>query len=181
MISFRNLVLGAGLAALSTVPALASTHTASVTINGSVSQSCQAFTPSTAQSITFGAYDSFANATTDLDDNTGVAFTTQCTKGATVNFSVDGGLNYAGTPVTGTRALKDANNNYLAYNLYRESTHSNLWAFNTSTGAGTNVSAGTIASSADNQTINLYGRVPHGQDPAVSSTYGDTVTVTVSF
>jgi spore coat protein U-like protein len=180
MISLRNFVLGAGLAALSTVPALASTHTASVTINGSVSQSCQAFTPSTAQSITFGAYDSFANATADLDDTTGVTLTTHCTKGATVNFSVDGGANYASTPVTGTRALKDANNNYLAYNLYRESSHTNVWGFD-STGAGTNVSAGTIASSADNQSISLYGRVPHGQDPAVSSTYGDTVTVTVSF
>lgn len=157
----------------------ANQNTATLTVNGSVTQSCTAFTPAT-NTLTFPAYDSFNNASTP-DDAGPVSYTTQCTKGATgVTFQVDGGANYG--HISGTRALKSATaNDYLNYSLFSDSARTAAWGFNASNGAGTPGSALTITSSTANQTLTIYGRIPAGQDPTTASDYTDTVTVAVNF
>jgi spore coat protein U-like protein len=157
----------------------ANQNTATLTVNGSVTQSCTAFTPAS-NTLTFPAYDSFNNAST-ADDAGPVSFTTKCTKGASgVSFQVDGGLNYAHT--SGTRAMKSGSaNDYLNYSLYSDSGRTTAWAFNASTGAGTPAPALTIQSSNDTQTLTIYGSIPAGQDPTTAIDYSDTVTVAVNF
>lgn len=174
-------VVATAAVAFVVAPALAGSNTATVTINGSVSQSCTAFSP-TSGTMTFPAYDSFANASTPLAANNSLAFTTQCTKGAqNVNFTVNGGLNYTNA-ISGDRAMKsNSTTSYLSYQLYSDSGFTTPWAFNGTTGAGTAVPLGTITSSSTNQVLNLYGREPAGQDPSVATDYTDTVTVAVNY
>ena len=160
-------------------PALAGQNTATLHVAGSVTQSCTAFTPAS-NTLTFSAYDSFANASTPVNAGP-VSYTTQCTKNASgVTFQVDGGANYAHT--SGTRAMKSTTaSDWLNYALYSDAAHSSPWAFNSGTGAGTPGSALSISSSTATQTLTIYGQIPAGQDPSPATDYADTVTVAVNF
>lgn len=182
----RLSILAAALAlgaAMTAGPAAAGQNTATVTVNGSVSQSCTAFTPAS-DTLTFPAYDSFANASSALNASNSLDFTTKCTKGANnVTWTVNGGLNYANAHTSGDRALKTSDNggDYLDYNLYQDSPGGTLWGFNTGTGAGTSVALGSITSSGTAQHLKIFGQEPAGQDPSVSLNYTDTVTIAVNY
>jgi spore coat protein U domain-containing protein, fimbrial subunit CupE1/2/3/6 len=176
---FATLAAAALLAsgALCAAPAFATSNTQNLTVNGSVTQSCT--TLSSAQTLTFPAYDFQANASTP-DDAGPVSYTTQCTKGSSVAFSVDGGANYGHT--SGTRALKSSStSDYINYGLFQDSARSTAWAFNSGTGAGTN--GPTLNPTSDTQTLTLtiYGRIPAGQDVSVASDYTDAVTVAINY
>lgn len=159
-------------------PVFAAQSTSSLTVNGSVTQSCTTLSPAS-NTLTFNAYDSFANATTPVNASV-VQYTTSCTKGATgVNFSVDGGKNC--TNSTGLRSMKSGASNYLNYNLYEDVNHGTAWPFNTSTCAASAGPTLTINSSSDTQTLSLYGQIPAGQDPTVASDYTDSVTVAINY
>jgi spore coat protein U-like protein len=160
-------------------PAFATSNTSSLTVSGSVTQSCTTLTPASS-TLTFPAYDSFNNASTD-DDAGPVSYTTSCTKGASgVNFTVDGGANYSHT--SGTRALHSTSaGDFLNYGLFSDSGRTTAWGFSSSTGAGISGGNLTIHSSTDTQTLTIYGRIPHGQDPSVATDYTDTVTVAVNY
>jgi spore coat protein U-like protein len=163
--------------ALSAGPALAGQQTQSLTVNGSVSQSCT--TLSSAQTLTFPAYDFQANAST-ADTAGPVSYTTQCTKGSSVAFSVDGGANFAHT--SGTRALKSAGTgDYMNYGLFQDSADTTAWAFNSSTGGGTNGPTLNPTSNTQTLTLTIYGSIPAGQDVSVASDYTDSVTVAVNY
>lgn len=162
------------------VTALAGQQTASVSISANVAQSCTTLNSSSG-TIAFGTYDPFANASTPLDDNTGVTFTTHCSAGASnVYYSVDGGSNCTNSPVSGDRALKNGSN-YLAYQLYEDSAHSKPWVIDSTCAGTTQLSSGTITSSTQDLTFSVFGRIPAGQDPAVGNGYTDTVTVAVNY
>lgn len=173
--------LTAAVALASTVfcaaPAFATSNTQSLTVNGSVTQSCT--TLSSAQTLTFPAYDFQANASTP-DDAGPVSYTTQCTKGSSVAFSVDGGANYSHT--SGTRAMKSAGtSDYLNYGLFQDSGHASPWAFNSSTGAGTNGPTLNPTSNTQTLTLTVYGRISAGQDVSVAIDYADAVTVAINY
>ncbi|HET6894382.1 MAG TPA: spore coat U domain-containing protein [Candidatus Baltobacteraceae bacterium] len=164
-------------AALCAGPAIAGQQTQSLTVNGSVSQSCT--TLSSAQTLTFPAYDFQANATT-ADTAGPVSYTTQCTKGSSVAFSVDGGANFGHT--SGTRALKSAGTgDYMNYGLFQDAADSTAWAFNSSNGSGTNGPTLNPTSNTQTLTLTIYGRIPAGQDVSVASDYTDSVTVAVNY
>lgn len=176
---FGTLAAAVALASgvFSAAPALATSNTQSLTVNGSVTQSCT--TLSSAQTLTFPAYDFQANASTP-DDGGPVSYTTQCTKGSSVAFSVDGGANYAHT--SGTRAMKSTGtSDFLNYGLFQDTGRATAWAFNSSTGAGAN--GPTLNPTSDTQTLTLtiYGRIPAGQDVSVASDYTDSVTVAINY
>ena len=157
--------------------AFAGQQTQSLTVNGSVSQSCT--TLSSAQTLTFPAYDFQANATA-ADTAGPVSYTTQCTKGSSVAFSVDGGANFAHT--SGTRALKSAGTgDYMNYGLFQDSADTTAWAFNSSTGGGTNGPTLNPTSNTQTLTLTIYGSIPAGQDVSVASDYTDSVTVAVNY
>lgn len=164
-------------AALFAGPAFATSNTQGLTVNGSVSQSCT--TLSSAQTLTFTAYDFQTNASTP-DDAGPVSYTTQCTKGSSVAFSVNGGANYAHT--SGTRAMKSTStSDYLNYALYQDSSHANAWAFDSGTGAGTNGPTLNPTSNTQTLTLTIYGRIPAGQDVSVATDYTDSVMVAINY
>lgn len=161
-------------------PALAGSSSSTLTVNGSVTQSCTVLSPASS-TLTFNAYDSFTNASTPVNASE-VDFTTRCTKGASnVFFSVNGGLNYAHA-TSGNRAMhSSAGSDYLSYNLYQDSSHTTAWPFNTSDGTAQAGPTLTINSSSDTQTLKIFGQIPGGQDPTTASDYTDSVTVAINY
>lgn len=148
-----------------------------VSVTGNVVGDCTTV-PATG-TLAFGAYNPFSG--TDL---TGGPFTISinCTRGDTnLNVAVNGGLNFTNASPSGNRAMKDATNQFLSYQLYQTTGTSTPWAFNATTGIGTQVSLAAGGINTAN-TISLYGIIPHGQSsgPDVGS-YSDTVTVTVNY
>src|SRR5947209_8530042 len=155
----RIFMLG-GAFVFCTGPVSALQQTTTLTVTANIPQSCVALTPSTA-TMTFPVYDSFANKTTPDNLATPATFTTNCTNGASnVFFTVSGGSNCTSSPVSGARAMKSGTN-FLAYQLFQDSGYTNPWAVNTTTCAGTTqLSSGSITSSTQNLSFNLYGQIP---------------------
>lgn len=165
---------------LAAAPAFAASNTSNVTINSTVAQSCTTLTASGALNFSPN-YDVFS--TTAPTGNT--SLTTNCTKGASVSFSVDGGANAGSGSVSGARAMTDGSSHYLSYLLASDSAFANPWAFsgNTATPQST-TGAGNTA--GEQLTLNIYGRIPAGQDAYVGSgasslAYSDTVVASVNY
>jgi spore coat protein U-like protein len=97
-----------------------------------------------------------------------------------VAFSVDGGSNFSHT--SGTRAMKSTTaSDYMNYGLFSDSADTTAWAFNSSTGAGTNGPTLNPTSNTQTLTLTIYGSIPAGQDVSVASDYTDSVTVAINY
>ncbi len=144
----------------------AQSSSATLAVSVSVAKDCTIST----SPVGFGAYDPVAaNATAPLDGTGSVIVT--CTKGATAHVGLDGGSNGQGT----SRRMKLASGSeYLAYELYRDSSRSTVW------GEGSAVLDVGAAPSRNPRTFTVYGRVPGGQDASVGA-YADTVVAIVNF
>jgi spore coat protein U-like protein len=172
------LLLGASL--LSYRAAVAQTGQ-QVAVTGDVTGGCNTLSPASG-TLAFGSYDVFGG----VDVTAGpLTFTIRCTKNdPNFNVAVSGGSNYSHASPSGDRAMVDSKTTYLTYQLYQSSGTSSPWAFSTSNGTGTAV-AETANGINTNSTFSLYGIIPHGQTlaagPGVSSSFSDSVTVTVNF
>lgn len=168
---------------LAAAPAFATSNTANVNISSTVAQSCTTLTSN--GDLTFSPnYDVFS--TTAPTGST--TLTTNCTKGASVSFAIDGGAHAGSGSVSGDRAMTDGNSHYLSYELASDSAFTAPWAFTTGTGGGGTPQAQTGAGNtqAEALTLSIYGRIPTGQDAYVASTastlaYSDTVTASVNY
>lgn len=174
------LVLAAAITAGCCTIALAGTGQA-VSVTGNVTGGCNTLSPASG-TLAFGSYDVFGTS----DVTTGpLTFSINCTK-SDPNFtvSVSGGSNYAHANPSGDRAMTDSKGTYLTYQLYQSSGTASPWAFSTSTGSGTAVNE-TANGLLTASTFSLYGVLPKGQTaaggPGVSSSFADSVTVTVNF
>lgn len=170
MNAFKNaataIALAGGLALLAPAAASAGTASTPVSVSATVISNCTISSPA---ALAFGSYDPVvANASTNLDVTAG-ALSVACTKGDTATISFDLGANATGS----TRRLKDASANYLTYEVYTTSARSTVW---NATNTVSYVSAGKAAS-----TLSVYGRIPSGQDAAMSATYADTINATINF
>ncbi len=169
----RILITMMGLGALSILPtgAEAATATSNFTVTATVTANCTISTVG----ITFGAYDPVvANKTTAKDANGTV--TVSCTNGATTTIGMSQGSNPTGTSTAAApdrRMISGAD--YLSFALYQDAARTTVWGDVGTPSVVTYTSTGVAAS-----TINIYGRIPAGQDAAVG-TYTDTVTATISF
>lgn len=169
----RTLIKTAGLGALFFVSAgaEAQTATSNFTVTATVSANCTISTVG----ITFGAYDPVvANKTTPKDANGTV--TVACTDGAVTTIGMNQGTNPSGTS---TAAAPDrrmsSGTDYISFGLYQDAPRSVLWSDVGTPGVVSYTSTGVAPT-----TINIYGRIPAGQDVSVGS-YTDTVTATISF
>lgn len=171
---------------VSAAPAFAAgSQTPTLSVSANVITNC---TTMSSTSLSFGDYDPLS--TSALNAPTAATFSTNCSSGSTVNFTLDGGKNYSNvqTSFAGDRALSDGTQ-YLAYQLYQDNSYTSgkAWAFNTSTGAGTTNASETGHGTASTDTANtwsVYGQIPAQQDAEASgtgTTYSDTVTVTLSY
>jgi spore coat protein U-like protein len=138
---------------------------ASLTVNATVTKNCTISTTP----VAFGNYDPVvANATTPLDGQGGVTVT--CTKGAIASV----GLNVGSYPAGGRRMFAGANA-FLPYELYKDTTRTQLWG--NDSGTDFDIPA---APDRNPRTYQVFGRVLAAQDAAVGN-YADTVVATVNF
>jgi spore coat protein U-like protein len=156
---FGGVVLGMA------APAFAQTATANLNISATVNKTCTI----TTTPVAFGAYDPVVtHATAPLDAQGTVVVT--CTKGAGTRIDLGLGGNALGS----VRRMAGATE-FLTYELYQDSGHTIVWG----SGATNGNTIGAAPSRAA-RTIDVYGRVPGGQDVAADS-YTDTVVATINF
>ncbi len=150
--------------------ASAATQTGSIGVTASVGSNCVVSTTP----IAFGAYD--PAAATALNGTGTVALV--CTTGATPAIAVDLGTNAS----SGQRRLTSGANT-LNYNVFRPGTNAAGAACAYTTAYDT-VAPGfalTAAPSTASRSYNICGQIPALQAGAVTGSYTDTLTVTVTF
>ncbi|HVT33238.1 MAG TPA: spore coat U domain-containing protein [Rhodanobacteraceae bacterium] len=150
---------------LASTSAFAATSTSTMPVKIIIQNACNVATtaPTTLDFATQGPL--VANV-----DSTAV-ITLTCTSGANYNVGLDGGG--AGAANIGARRMINGTN-VVAYQLYRDAGHTNVWG-NT---IGTDTAAGS--GTGTTQTLTVYGRVPPQTTPP-AATYNDTVNVTVTY
>jgi spore coat protein U-like protein len=151
-----------GILSVFVQPAAAATATATLTVSANVISSCTVSNGT----LAFGNY---APTGTGNVDQTGT-FTVACTKGTGATVGLGDGDNFS----SGARRMKNGSE-YLTYELYKESGHTNVWG-----NAGGALVTLAAASSNAAQTLTVYGRIPPGQDVSVGS-FGDSVQITVTY
>jgi spore coat protein U-like protein len=157
----RTRLLAMGMVALSTTTAGAATSTGNVAVSMTITASCVV----TNGSLAFGTGSITVLATFNII-GTG-SFGVNCSSGAPYAITLGNGSNFSG----GVRRMSNGSTGFLNYNLYTNSTRTNLWIGATSV-SGTGTGA--------NQTINVWGRVPGGVS-VPSGAYTDTVQITVTY
>jgi spore coat protein U-like protein len=121
--------------------------------------------------VDFAAYDVFSGTP---DDAVG-SVTYLCTKvgGASVTIDLSTGGSGTYSPRSMTRAGVEA----LDYNLYRDTTRTQIWGNAT---GGTFRYGPTVPPNNTNVLVNIYGRIPAGQDKS-AGIYTDTIVATINF
>jgi spore coat protein U-like protein len=159
----------AGIALFSMAPRRgldAQTATASLTVSASVTKNCTISTTP----VNFGAYDPVAaNATAPLDGVGTIVVT--CTRGAVAKVGLNPGSNAEGT----TRRMSQGAAEYLAYEIYKDTTHSTVWGDTLDTALDI-----PAAPNRNPRTFTAYGRIAAAQDATVGN-YTDTIVATVNF
>jgi spore coat protein U-like protein len=145
--------------------ASAATATATLAVSATVSKTCLVSNGT----LTFGSYSPVAATPTDNS----ATFTLSCTKNTTATIGLNTGSNASGA----TRRMSDGGGtpNFLAYELYQDASRSTVWG-NAAGSWLSNTSASNVA-----QTLTVYGRITALQDVPSTTTYTDSVTITVTF
>lgn len=171
--------------ALVATPALAGTtspQTDTFQVTAKVTNSCSVTAGNT---LAFGNYDPLAPIGATNGQGT-TTFTVECSNGT--NYAV--GLNYG----NGTKASKTdrfmtggtSGTDLLAYNLYTNSSHSNVWydgadGCNTVPNSSTDCQAGT-GNGKSGTSYTVFGQIDQAATPTPSAgSYTDTITVDVYF
>ncbi len=159
------------IAAASATPAMAGTATSNLDVSANVPVSCNIST----SPLAFGAYDPIGTNASNNHKLMSGNVTTTCTKDAAVKITLGQGSNpsASSSDTIPERRLKDGNNNYLSYQIFKESQLASIW------GNTEEVSlAVTGTGSAVSNTI--YGRILGGQN-APAGNYTDTIVATVTY
>lgn len=162
---------------------MVSTANAATTVTGQISStliltsSCQVNGVGGSTGLNFGALNFgtinslFTTATGQVLGGGGGALSILCSSGTTPSLTIQGGNN-DGMSSGGTRALYDGVANYVPYDLYTDSGHSQIVAIN----GVINLAPSTGVA----QTVNLYGQAV-GKAGLPAGTYTDTVSVQLTF
>jgi len=158
-----------GLALSAAVPvANAATATSTFQVTATVNANCSV----SAGALAFGAYTPGAG---DVAKTSTISV--NCTKGTTFNVGLDAGLNASG--VIANRAMISGAN-LLAYQLYSNAGHTNVWG--STVGADTVAGTGAGMGVAQVQSLTINGLISDAANlAAAAGSYSDTVTVTVSY
>jgi spore coat protein U-like protein len=171
--------IGLSLLGLTLAPSAhaATTVTGQITSSLILTNSCQVNGAGGSSGLNFGALNFgtenslFTTANAQVLGGGGGALSILCSSGTTPAVKVRAGA-HDGLSTGGTRALADGSGNYVPYDLYTDSGHSQILAIDgvinlaTSTGVA--------------QTVNLYGKAV-GKAGLPAGTYTDTVAVELTF
>ncbi len=141
--------------------AFATTGTTTIAVSATVTNTCTL----TAGSLTFAAY-------TGVVDNTTGTFTVNCTNNGDYTIALNKGL---GTGATVTTRQMMFGTYTLGYTIFTTAGGSTVWG----DGTGSTVTVAGVGTGLA-QTINVYGQIPAGET-AISGTYTDTITATVTY
>jgi spore coat protein U-like protein len=179
--SSKFVVAAAFALCLGPAAALAGSNTGTLSVSATASSNCTALSPA---AISFGSYDPFSYPSgTPLKDSTAATFSTNCTNGAPINWTVGIGSNCGLGSVSADRAMTDGASHYLSYGLYQDNMGNTPWAYGSSCGSPTPVNQTGGGENTANS-ISIYGEIPGGQDVytgASTTSYSDSVTVTVNY
>lgn len=144
--------------------AVAATDTALFNVTATVASVCQSLT---AGNLDFGAYDTLSGSAVSGSSTISVT----CSNGTSYSIALSTGSNSSGYA---PRTMKDGSNS-LNYNLYKDSSFTNVWGDGTSS---TQVVTGTGNGNQVNTTV--YGQIA-GSQTAAPGSYSDTITVTITY
>lgn len=121
--------------------------------------------------VAFGNYDVFSGTP---DDATG-SVTYRCTAVQGASITID--LSTGGSGTYSPRRMTRAGVETLDYNLYLNATRTQVWGNAT---GGTLRYGPIVPPNGGNNLINIYGRIPAGQDKSAGN-YTDTIVATINF
>lgn len=130
----------------------------------------------TANPLDFGTNNGAITANIDAQST----LVANCTSGAPYSIGLDNGTGSGATASSRVMTNTSSSSATVNYSLYAASARTTVWDNNCTTLPGTGANCANGTGTGANQTINVYGRVPSGQTPAVGS-YADTVTATLNF
>jgi spore coat protein U-like protein len=159
MKNFPNLLMPAIFALACVAPGLAQAATA-----------CAASTTS----VAFGTYSSIRSVSRESTGSVDVSCTDTVGKGVSYAIALTSG--------TGSYAARQlaSGADHLGYNLFQDSARTLVWGDGTS-GTSTLSDSYTLAVSPTVRSYPVYGRIPGGQNLTRVGSYGDSVTVTVTY
>ena len=161
------------LVPLMAAPVFAQTASNPLTVQATVTANCTVDTAT----LNFGNYDPLVtHAATDLA--VAQALTLKCTKGtAATSIDLDPGANNSSG-----RRMKTGASDYLNYELYKESSHTNVWKTGATNGVvpATSTSKNSPLKFSDNSALQVFGLIPQNQDITIGA-YSDTVQITINF
>lgn len=126
-----------------------------------------------ATALNFGNYDPLSGAD---DDSTGVV-DVRCTLAVALSGSFTVNLSTGGSGSYTARRLQNGSS-HLLYNIYTDSTRSQVWG--NGTGGSAQVSRSFAGLLLVDRSLTVYGRIAAGQNVPAGS-YGDTILVTVTY
>lgn len=161
----RVLIVSLAVLGLSAKEASAATATATLTVTATVARTCIVSN----STLAFGSYNPLVASPTD---NT-ATFTVACTRNTPTTIGLNTGTNASGA----TRRMTDGGGSpsFLSYELYSDAARTTVWG--NGAGSWTTLTPPTSAP----QTLTVYGRINALQDVPSTTTYSDTVTITVTF
>ena len=166
----RNIISAAVVAGVITAGAAhAATATATFAVTATVQTTCSA----TATALAFPTYTPGGGAVTQTS-----AVNVKCTQGTPYAVALNGGATTGGTVA---QRLMASGTNTLQYQLYTTTGLAQVWGDGTGT---SKTQSGTGAGLGTTNTLTVYGQIPDSaanQAAVPSTTYADTVTVTVTY
>lgn len=160
----RSLQRLAALVLLAVGNAGATDTTTTFLVTATVSSSCAV----SAGNVAFGTYNPGNASNTDAQATISVT----CTQQTPYTLKLSEGANAATGGDTNGRRMKANTSDYLAYQLYSDSSHTSPW--DNTTGV-----SGTGTGSANSHLV--YGRIVAGNYNLATGSYQDTITVTLSY
>ncbi|ATU91404.1 spore coat U domain-containing protein [Phyllobacterium zundukense] len=145
-------------------PALSATATGSFAVRITITPECKLVSASDLDFGSHGVIDANVDSTSTI--------TVQCTTGTPYNVGI--GLGTGAGATLAARRMTGPASATIDYNLFRESTHTNVW--------GETIGTDTVSATGNGATqpITVYGRVAPQTTPATGA-YSDTVAVTVTY
>lgn len=178
----KNLAVGVGLALLAMAPVAKAASTNTAIINSAaITSTCEVTVQS---NLVFGTYDPIGvNKTAAKDAQSSIL--ARCTQGTKYQVAIDWGQSAScAEGATGTRKMRlGATTSYMTYRLFTDAGRSFPWPAGA---AGGNACGGSIldmgnATSAQQITLPVYGRITAGQNTVQSGAYVDTLVVSMLF
>ncbi|MES2057741.1 MAG: spore coat U domain-containing protein [Pseudomonadota bacterium] len=161
--------------AIAAQPASAATVTGNGTVTANVQAACNLVSTPT---VPFGTVSSVGPLAADIPA-TGT-ITVACSNGASYTVYIGDGANRVGVG-TGLRQMANGAGR-LAYQLYKEVAHTNIWDATGGTAAIGGAGGVNGTGSGANQTLTVFGLIPAGTVvPSVTGAYTDSVVVTVTY